>query len=196
MPADAHESTDLIRALSAIARSQARLLHDMEVVSTGDPQFLDAFRRWREWLTLLKLQIIRAEGRLLHYLLVPEELRPQRDFAGGPSRQRDSYRRWDALIPPYLNALHIDTSYLRLADNRDLDGEVSIALMSTDLVALASLMETTQAALSYRPLEAGAPWLEDMAFYHVLAPWKVQGLRPLNDVLRWFDSFLAEMDIL
>lgn len=188
------EPTDLVRSLSAIQRSQRRFLADCAVVCQGDPRFRDAFRRWREWLTLLKLQILRAEGRLLHYLLVPEELRPWHDFPGGGIRHQDAYRRWDQRITPYLEALHIDTRYVRLADVRDPDTEITTALAGTDLVAVASIAEVTQGALDRQALDGDAKWLEDLAFHHVLAPWKVQGLRPLDDCLRWLDAFLGEMD--
>ncbi|TVR43638.1 MAG: hypothetical protein EA402_09290 [Planctomycetota bacterium] len=188
------ENSDLRRALAAIHRSQSRWLADLTIVCQGDPRFLDAFRRWREWLTLLKLQLIRAEDRLLHYLLVPEERRPWRDFPLRKPSQADSFRRWDSCITPYFKALHIDTRFRRLGDVRDLDGEASIALASTDLVAVASIAEHTQAALRHVAAEGEAEGLEDLAFFHVLAPWKVQGLRPLTDVLQWLDAFLAEMD--
>ena len=38
------EPTDLVRALQAIGRSQARLLRDIREVCAGDPRFLDAFQ--------------------------------------------------------------------------------------------------------------------------------------------------------
>lgn len=189
-----NERTDLIRALDAIARSQERWLQDLQAVCQGDPRFLDAFRRWREWLTLLKVQLLRAEQRLLHYLLVPENLRPWRDFPRSGRSHHQSYRLWQERIPPYLDALHLDTRYIRLADPRDLEQEPAVALASTDLVALAAIAEHTQHALRECPANGNEPWLEDLAFYQVLAPWKVHGFAPLADVLRWIDSFLAEMD--
>ena len=188
------QPTDLVRALQAIARSQTRLLRDIREVCAGDPRFLDAFRRWREWLTLLKLQLIRAEGRLLHFLMVPEDRRPWQEYRPKSKSLQGTYHEWDGIIPPYLRALHIDSRYLRLPDIRELEGEAVVAMASTDLVALTSVMEVTQHAIEQRAFDQHSPWLEDMAFYHVLAPWKVQGLQPLNDVLRWLDSFLSEMD--
>ncbi|TVR13185.1 MAG: hypothetical protein EA401_07410 [Planctomycetota bacterium] len=189
-----NERTDLIRAMDAIARSQERWLRDLAAVCQGDPRFLDAFRRWREWLTLLKVQLLRAEQRLLHYLLVPEKLRPWRDCPHTGASHHDSYQHWQKRIPPYLDALHLDTRYMRISDPRDLDLEPSVALASTDLVAIASIAEHTQQALRSHPLQGDEPWLEDLAFYQVLAPWKVHGFTPLADALRWLDCFLSEME--
>ena len=188
------EPTDLVRALQAIGRSQSRLIRDIKEVCAGDPRFLDAFRRWREWLTLLKLQLIRAEGRLLHYLMVPEDRRPWKEYPIRSKSLQSSYHEWDQIIPPYLQALHIDTRYLRIPDLRELEHEAVIALAATDLVAVSSVMEVSQFALEQYSFDQHTPWLEDMAFYHILAPWKVQGLRPLADFLRWMESFLGEMD--
>ncbi|MHC5068120.1 MAG: hypothetical protein ACYTF0_05990, partial [Planctomycetota bacterium] len=114
---------DLSRALEAIRRTQRRWLRDVDDCCRGDARFLDAFRRWEEQLTLLKLQIHRAEQRLLHYLLIPEEHRPWRDMRSGDNDTNATYRRWLHRIEPYVHGRHIDTAYRRLNDCRDLHDE-------------------------------------------------------------------------
>ena len=34
--------------------------------------------------------------------------------------------------------------------------------------------------------------IEDLAFYHVLSPWKQRGVAALLDVLRWLSEVLRE----
>jgi len=192
---DPFAGTDLVRSLSAIGRTQRRWLADLQLVcAERDPCFKQAFRRWEEWLTLIKLHIHRAEGRLLHYLLVPEDQRPWRDLPGPqPERQR-SWRRWYDLVAPYLRELHLDTTYRRLADIRDPTSEAINADIVTDLVAVAEVAESTNLALA-QVSEAGRhSALEELAFFHILSPWKQQGLPALFDLLRWLHAFLAEYD--
>jgi hypothetical protein len=184
---------DLVRALEAIGRTQHRWLTDLEQVCSGEPRFLDAFRRWQEWLTLIKLHLVRAEQRLLHFLLVPEERRPWREFPGPAPRQREAWARWEEPIVSYLHGLHIDTIYRRIGSTRDLDGEVINADIATDITALAVLADTTGRALARLDPTREPAWLEDLAFYHVLSPWKLQGQSALHDVLRWLDEFLSDL---
>lgn len=187
-----HRPVDLVRALSAIRRTQERWLTDLAGVCVGDPRFHDAFRRWQEQLSLLRLQLLRAEGRLLHYLMVPDERRP-RGRVPGPSLDRPArYGHWQGRISDYLLALHLDTRYRRLVDPLDLTAEAVTADVVTDLVALAVLAEETGAALSELPDLGPVDHLEDLAFFRVLSPWRIRGLGHLHDVLRWLDGFLVE----
>ncbi|MFW5858748.1 MAG: hypothetical protein ACOCYP_01880 [Planctomycetota bacterium] len=189
-----HTPTDLIRALDAIARVQARWLADLEQVTAGEPRFLDAFRRWEETLSLLKVHIHRAEQRLLHYLLVPQAQRPYHDFDHEPPDRRARFAHWTRRTTGYFDALHIDTAYRRLSTITDPFEEAATADICTDLVALAVLAETTGSALERFANGGDQAHLEDLAFYHVLNPWKREGLPPLLDVLRWLNALSAERD--
>lgn len=190
-----HAPTDLIRALEAIRRTQARWLRDLEATCDGDPHPLDAFRRWEELLTLLKLHVHRAEQRLLHYLMVPEDRRrPWRELPDGETSGHAAYHRWLGRIDPYLRALGVETAYRRIGSILDHDEEAVTADAVTDLIAVAEVAETTGAALD-RFQRAGTPeQLEDLAFYHVLSPWKQHGMPALLDVLRWLAAYLNEHD--
>ena len=189
--------TDLMRSLDAIQRSQARWLTDLKsICSTSDPCFLEAFRRWEENLTLLKLHLHRAEQRLLHFLLVPEERRPWRELPG-PKRKherRSSFAQWNKLVQPYFLSLRINTSYRRLANIIDLEESAVTADVVTDLVALAEICENTGEALDRFKMLNDRSCLEDLAFYHVLSPWKQQGMPALMDCLRWLNAFLRQHD--
>jgi hypothetical protein len=189
-----HAPTDLIRALEAIRRTQGRWLTDVSELCRGDPRFLDAFRRWEELLTLLKLHIHRAEQRLLHFLMVPEERRPWREFPGLEPDATATYQRWMRNVAPYFRSLHIDTTYRRLSNILDPHEEPVTADILTDLVAVCETAETTGRALEHFHKEEHTVLLEDLAFYHVLSPWKQYGMPALFDLLRWLSAFLAEHD--
>lgn len=189
-----HAPTDLIRALEAIRRTQARWLADVTAQCHDDPRFLDAFRRWEEQLTLLKLHLHRAEQRLLHFLMVPEERRPWREFPGIESDSQTTYQRWMHLVAPYFRTLHISTAYRRLGHILDLHEEAVTADIVTDLVAVCEVAESTGRVLEHFAAEGQPDNLEDLAFFHVLAPWKQHGMPALLDVLRWLQAFLSEHD--
>ncbi|NRA38261.1 MAG: hypothetical protein HRU15_08985 [Planctomycetes bacterium] len=187
-----HAPSDLMRALDAIERCQIRFLEDLQSTCKGDPCFLEAFRRWEETLTLLKLHIHRAEQRLLHFLLVPEERREWKGLPGPQKRhqRKASFSRWNKRVLPYFQSLHIDTRYMRLSSVLELDEDAVVADINTDLVALAEICENTGEALErFKDLD-DQRYLEDLAFYHVLNPWKQQGMQALMDVLRWINEFL------
>jgi len=194
MTSPEHAPTDLIRALEAIRRTQARWLSDVAELCRGDPRFLDAFRRWEELLTLLKLHIHRAEQRLLHFLMIPEERRPWREFPGVESEAQITYQRWMQQVAPYFRSLHIDTGYRRLGHILDHHEEAVTADIVTDIVALCEIAESTGRVLEHFAAEGRTDPLEDMAFFHVLAPWKQHGMPALLDLLRWLSAFLAEHD--
>lgn len=185
---------DLRRSLDAIGRILSTWLADLEGVSAGDPRFDAAFRRWEEQLTLLKLHLHRAEQRLLHYLLVPEERRPWRDLPRQREDARGRYRRWHDRLAGWMVALHLPTAYRRLGDVLDLAGEATTADAITDLVALAELAQSTVEALATFAAIDQPDCLEDLAFFHVISPWKQQGMPALFDLLRWLNAFLAERD--
>ena len=193
-----YASTDLIRALQAIQRTQQRWLEDIHsVCKNKDPRFLDAFRRWEEHLTLLKLHLHRAEQGLLHFLLVPEERRPWRDLPGSSRSKQDrrqAFARLNSTIQPYLHSLRIDTYYRRLANHLDLEECAVTADVITDFVALAEMCEYTGDALKCVHDMRDQQFLEDLAFYHVLSPWKQQGMPALFDALRWVHAFLRQHD--
>lgn len=189
-----HAPTDLIRALEAIRRTQTRFLTEVEQLCRGDPRFHDAFRRWHELLTLLKLHVLRAEQRLLHFLLVPEERRTWREFPGAIGDSQTRWRHWMHLVAPYFRSLHIDTSYRRLGDILDPLAEAVTADVVTDLVAVCEVADATSTALEHFHKEGHTALLEDLAFYHVLSPWKQHGLPALGDLSRWIGAFLAEHD--
>ena len=187
-----HAPTDLIRALEAIRRTQARWLEDVRQLCRGDPRFLDAFRRWEEQLTLLKLHLHRAEQRLLHFLMVPEDRRPWREFPGLESDAQATYQHWMRTVAPYFRQLHIETTYRLLASILDPCEEAVTADIITDLVAVCETAETTGRALEHFHKEGHTGLLEDLAFYHVLSPWKQHGMPALFDLLRWLHAILAE----
>jgi len=189
-----HAPVDLARALEAIRRTQRRWLADLEQACDGEPRFLDAFRRWEEQLTLLKLQLHRAEQRLLHYLLLPEDRRPWRELPGPAPSSQETYQRWMHRVGPYMRSLHIDSSYRRVAHVLDPQEEAVTADVVTDIVALAELAQSTCAALDRLQSDAAADCLQDLAFFHVISPWKQLGMPALFDVLRWINAFLGEHD--
>jgi len=188
-----HRPTDLIRALAAIARTQQLWLEDLgEVCAGDDPRFQEAFRRWQELLAMLRLHLLRAEQRLLNYLLLPDESRDRADHPGDASRYRDAHRRWDQRIQACFGPLHLDTRYRRIDRVLDLDDDGIVADVTTDLANLAALAESTGSSLDrVHEAEAGG-FLQDLAFFHVISPWKIRGRRTLADVQRWLDEFLEE----
>jgi hypothetical protein len=190
---------DLERALTAIDRVGRRFLHDIQTTTRQpDPRFSEAFRRWEEQLTHLKLALHRAEQKLLHYLLVPEDFRPWRDLPGTitPQQKRQITLDWHRRIDAYFRLLHIDGRFRRLHDPLDLVAEAITADIQTDMVEVAALVQITGQALTKLAAPGDATILEDLAFYHVISPWKQRGMPALFDVLRWLNEFLAEHDSL
>lgn len=185
---------DLIRALAAIRRTQSRWLEHIDEIVQGDPNYLLALRQWREWLNLIRLHLVRAEQCLLHYLLVPEERRPWREFPFQLPGHKETYKRWDGPISSYFTSLKLETTYRRMGSIRDLDAEAVNADILTDITALAVLADTTNHALNHLGEPQAAPYLEDLAFFHVISPWKVHGSAALSDVLRWLDEFISESE--
>ncbi|MFW5829467.1 MAG: hypothetical protein ACOCXA_04320 [Planctomycetota bacterium] len=195
MPAPDIGPFDLERALTAISRIQRRFMSDLTTtISAPDPRFMSAFRRWEENLTHLKLAVHRAEQLLLHYLLVPESYRPWRDLPGPRISLADSVQGWQQRITPYFHLLHIDTVYRRLEHPLDLQAQAATADILTDLVSVAAIASCTEAALERFADDPDPTTIEDLAFYHVISPWKQRGMPALFDCLLWLQAYLGEHD--
>ncbi len=184
---------NLVMALGAMQRAQTVWLVDLAQVTQGDPSFIPAFRRWQEELTALKLYLLRAESRLLHYLLRNDPLATWKEFAAPEAETRLAIAsRWTDKLVAYFRDIHLDTRYRRLNSTIDLDEECTTADIVTDIVAVAEVCELTMPALMRLKQQADLECLEDLAFYHVISPWKQRGLPPLLDVMRWLSEILSE----
>ena len=62
----------------------------------------------------------------------------------------------------------------------------------TEIIALAELAQGTGQALDRLDATGIDDGLEDLAFYHVISPWKQHGMPPLLDTLRWLSAILVE----
>jgi hypothetical protein len=194
-PAAAVEELRL--ALATIAQAQARFLDDLRSRCRGaDPRFSEAFRSWQLALTGIRLQLLRCEQQLLHYLLVPQEYRPWRELPAPTRVEPADCRRWQDLLAPWLHSLHIDTAYRRLNDPLDLRAEAATADLLTDLATVTATCEATGGTLGRLAEGCEPALLEELAFYHLLGPWKERASIALLDCLRWFDAFLAEHELL
>ncbi|MFW5846337.1 MAG: hypothetical protein ACOCXJ_08930, partial [Planctomycetota bacterium] len=92
---------DLLRSLTAIRRAQGRWLDDvLGTTAANEPRFSEVFRRWSQQLTLIRLTLLRAEHMLLHYLLVPIEMRPWRELPAPPQIGPDDCRAWQDRLAP------------------------------------------------------------------------------------------------
>jgi hypothetical protein len=188
---------DLVKALGAIQRMQTLWLADIGQVAQGDPSFIPAFRRWQEQLTSLLLFLHRAENRLLHYLLRDDRHAPWKEFTApesGTDVRRAIAGRWTDKLVDYFRTIHIETRYRRLTSTIDLDEECATADIVTDLVTVAEICELTMPALSSLQQQTSPACLEDLAFYHVISPWKQRGVPALLDVMRWLAEILREHD--
>lgn len=184
---------DLARALGAIRRTQSLWLVEVDQACHGEPAFVAAFRRWEELLTALKLHVHRAENRLLHYAL-DEPDRPRREYGGRPVDREQIARRWVDRLTAWFAGLRLDPTYLRLPTViAGDDDEPVTADIITDLATLAEVAESTMPALA-AAAETAPDQLEDLAFYHIVAPWRSRGLPPLLDVLRWLAEMVREHD--
>ena len=184
---------DLARALGAIARTQSLWLIEVDHACRGEPAFVAAFRRWEELLTALKLHLHRAESRLLHYVLAGGP-RPWREFTPPPLDREEATRKWVERLTLWFAALRIDPTYRRLPSVLESDEEPANADIITDLATLAELAETTLPVLRDLERPQQQDCLEDLAFYHVIAPWKQRGQPALLDVLRWLAEMAREHD--
>jgi hypothetical protein len=184
---------ELLRALAALQLSQARWLADMGEACGGDPAFAEAFRRWQEELTMVKLQLHRVEGRLLNFLLVAQD-DGRRETRIRPADGRAAAAAWRARLEAWFTRIHLPTAYRRLDSTLDLDQEAVTGDIITDLSALAETVEVTAPALAELAATRDLSSLEETAFFRVVAPWKRTGLPALLDVLRWLSETLYEAE--
>ena len=135
----------------------------------------------------------RAENRLLHFLAAPRPDRPQREFAAAVPDRRDLGMRWTESFAGWFQLLHIETTYRRLPSVLELSEEALSADIVTDLAAIAETAEITMP-----PLAGAAAFdescIEDLAYFHVISPWKQHGMPALLDALHWLAEFLREND--
>ncbi len=185
---------ELLRALGALQLSQHRWLADLGEVLAGDPAFNECFRRWQEQLTMVKLQLHRTEGRLLHYLPAALSREPREPRGRGPAIPRALAATWRTRLEAWFTRIHLPTAYRRLEDPLDLDQEAVTADIITDFASLAECAESTLPALDELRTTRDAASLESTAFFRVVAPWKRLGLPALLDCQRWIAATLAEQE--
>jgi hypothetical protein len=194
---------DLLRALAALGRTQGLWLADLystlpggvtaEGHRHGDPAFSEAFRRWAEQLTAVRLQTLRGESHLLHFVIAAEGMEATTDIAA-PGPDQDLHRDWRRRFTAWFAACHLDGTYRLLENVSDLDGEPVNADIVTDFASLAELMAATSPALAHLAATRDLRAAQDLAFFHVIAPWRARGRRTLDQVLRWLDEQLADAE--
>ncbi|MBA2481603.1 MAG: hypothetical protein H0V44_13135 [Planctomycetes bacterium] len=190
-----HLADELLRALAALYLSQSRWLADIgDACHSGDAAFAACFRRWQEELTMVKLQLHRAENRLLHFVMAPQESRERREARALEVDGREIARLWRLRLEDWFTRIHLSTSYRRLESAVDLDQEATTGDIITDLVALAEVMEITAPHLVELARERDASLLEETAFYRVIGPWRRLGVPALHEVLRWLSETLGEQE--
>lgn len=179
----------LIGCLGAVHRTQSLLLVDWEQTCRGDVAFLNAFRRWEELLAALRLHLLRTEGRLRHLVASGGTAS---DYPGPrPDRERLS-ARWILRFTDWFTAVRIDPTYRHLDSLLDSEAEVVGADIVTDLAIVAEVMEGSMAALGRLGERLDERTLADLAFSHVIAPWRVRGFGALHQVERWLAETLSE----
>jgi len=189
------DGDDLLRCLAALQRSQAVWLADLGATCSGNEvAFTETFRRWQEQLTSTKLQLHRSESRLLHFVLTPQAREQHRNVPAGNDDEHTLAKAWVRRLEPWFHSIHLTTTYRRLENLRDLDDEPFNADIITDLVILAELAEQTAIVLERIAHERDLGITQDLAFYHVLAPWRVRGLPALHAVLGWLHATLTDED--
>jgi hypothetical protein len=185
---------ELLRALSALHLSQSRWLADVDQACHGDPAFAGCFRRWQEELTMVKLQLHRAESRLLHFVMAADPERARRNLKALAVDGRAVAAAWRGRLSSWFSHMHLETSYRRLDSVVDLDQEAANGDIITDLAALAEVVEITTPALSRIAIERDPTTLEELAFFRVISPWRRLGVPALLDVLRWLSETLGEQE--
>ena len=186
---DERPPADLLRALAALQRVQALWLADLGQAA-NDPSFVACFRRWQEQLNEIKLHLHRDENSLLHYLL-GGGLREWKEYSRDDLDPRAAAAAWIERLGPWLREVRVETSYRRLGSCLDLGEEAVTADIVTDLAAVAACAEAIMPALAQARLVSPAQ-LDDLAFYHVVAPWRRHGIPASSDVLRWLGEMLRE----
>ncbi len=186
------DGDDLLRCLAALQRSQAAWLADAAATCPQDPAFTAAFRRWQEQLTQLKLHLHRSEGRLLHFVLSPQAAAVHREVHSPDDPGRAIARAWRHRLQEWFATIHLDSTYMRLDNVRDLSTELVNADIITDFTTLAELAQSTAPILDRIAIDRDLGSAQDLAFYGVLAPWRVRGLLALHDCLRWLNETLSD----
>ena len=190
----ADASDDLWRALAALQRAQGDWLADLNATcpakGQGDAAFAEVFRRWQEQLTRVKLNVHRAEGRLLSFVHSPTAGLVRRDALLPPTNP--SFSAWRNRIEPWFDRIHIDRSYRWLDRLRDEGDEPVRRDLATDLALLAELVGNTGPLLAVIAQERDLRTLEDLAFSRIIAPWRTSGLAALHPILRWLDEALVD----
>ncbi len=186
------DGDDVLRCLAALQRSQATWLADLAATCPHDPAFTDAFRRWQEQLTQVKLHLHRSEGRLLHFVLTPQAAALHREVRSPDDPGRTIARAWRNRLQEWFATIHLDPTYARLESVRDLASEPLNADITTDFMILAELAELTAPVLERIALDRDLGSAQDLAFFGVLAPWRVRGLPALHDCLRWLAETLSD----
>lgn len=166
----------------------------MATCDEGDAAFAEAFRRWQELLTSLKLHLHRSESRLLHFVLTPQARAAHRDVPVVGDDAHRAAKIWQRRFAHWFDGIHLTSTYRRLERLRDLDGEPVNADIITDLLLLAELAEQTAPILDRIARERDLASAQDLAFFGVIAPWRVRGLPALQTVLGWLAETLADED--
>ena len=185
---DERPQADLLRGLGALQRTQALWLADLGQAEQ-EPSFIAALRRWQEQLSAIKLHLHRVENRLLHYVVAGGHA--WREFHRDDLDPRAATALWKERLQTFFAQSRLETSYRRLGSVLDLSDEAVTADIVTDLAAIAACAEATMPVLAQARLIESAQ-LEDLAFYHVIAPWRRHGLPAMLDVLRWCSEMLRE----
>lgn len=182
----------LIGSLGAIQRSQSLLLVDLEQTCRGDQAFLEAFRRWEELFTAVRLQVLRAEARLYHLALASSAS----EVGHLPVAQRHRITSaWVSRFTQWFAEVRIETTYQRLDSVLNPDAEIIPADIITDLATIAEVAESSMPALAELDRQRSEPELEDLAFYRVIAPWRSRGLDAMRHAEAWLGEMLREHDI-
>jgi hypothetical protein len=193
MNGEGPSADELLRALAALKLSQGRWLADLGEACAGDPAFTACFRLWQEDLTMVKLQLHRVEGRLLHYLPAAKEREPREPHAGEVDG-RAAAAAWRSRLEGWFSRIHLPSSYRRLDSALELDQDAVTSDIITDLAALGECAEVTMPALAWVQSTRDLDRLESTAFFRVVAPWKRLGLPALHEVLRWLSETLLEQE--
>ncbi len=193
------DGDELLRCLAALQRAQAAWLSDLATTChDADAAFAPAFRRWQEQLAHLQWHLHRGESRLLHFVMTPQARVAHQDPPVLPDAdhadEHAAAKRWQRRLAAWFAEIHLATTYRRLENVRDLDGEALNADIITDLVLLAELAEQTAPVLLRIAHERNVATAQDLAFYGVIAPWRVRGLPALHAVLRWLSETLIDED--
>jgi hypothetical protein len=191
MPRDAGPN-QLLESLVDLDRAQAAWLQDLRGTLPGDAACTEAFARWEESLTLVKLRLHRSEQRLFGSLMngvpAPIDEVPAEDATTVRNRMRD----WRDAFEGWFAVCHLPSTYRHLDTCLDLDQEAVHADIITDLAGLAEVSETTGASLAHLEEAVSLAELEDMAFYRIIAPWRTRGVPALHDALRWLSETLRD----